>query len=213
MSADPQYLRQHYASLSNEALQAINRADLVPAAQTCYDDEVRKRKQARPSIPELAGSGDADEDDEVYAEPSGDGEKPAWFDDAAEVFSQTDVPGQLPAPEVGNARDVLEAAGIPCFLDVVEIPEETSNLPPNTREWRVLVPGHLNQYAMSVLERDIFNDEFEAAWRTHLEMFSDQELRAMTPEIAFCGLFDRVERVTRAYDEELVRRHLKSESA
>jgi len=31
----------------------------------------------------------------------------------------------------------------------------------------------------------------------------------MQPEIAFCGLFDRVERVTRAYEEELARRRLK----
>jgi hypothetical protein len=72
-----------------------------------------------------------------------------------------------------------------------------------------MVPGHLNLFATSVLERDMFNAEFEAAWKTHLETLPDSELRTMNPQIAFCGLFDRVERVTRAYDEEIRRRGLK----
>ena len=44
MAADPQYLREHYASLSDEALAAIKRADLVETAQKLYDEEVRRRK-------------------------------------------------------------------------------------------------------------------------------------------------------------------------
>jgi hypothetical protein len=62
------------------------------------------------------------------------------------------------------------------------------------------------------LDSDIFNAEFEAGWRTHLEVLSDQEVRAMNPQVVFCGLFDRMERVTRAYSEELSRRGLKSKS-
>jgi hypothetical protein len=31
----------------------------------------------------------------------------------------------------------------------------------------------------------------------------------MNPEAAFCGLFDRVERVNRVYDEEIARRGLR----
>ena len=38
-----------------------------------------------------------------------------------------------------------------------------------------MVPGNLNQRATSILERDIFNPEFEAEWKTHLEMLSDEE--------------------------------------
>jgi hypothetical protein len=75
--------------------------------------------------------------------------------------------------------------------------------------WRVLVPGKLVHRATSVLDRDIFNAEFEAGWRTHLEILSDEELRVMDPEYAFCGLYDRLERINRAYDEEAERRHLK----
>jgi hypothetical protein len=63
------------------------------------------------------------------------------------------------------------------------------------------------------LERDIFNAEFEAEWKTHLEALSDEEHDAMTPQSAFCGLFDRVDRVTKAYDREIARRGLRPESA
>ena len=73
------------------------------------------------------------------------------------------------------------------------------------------MPGNLNLRATSVLDRDIFNQEFEATWRTHLETLSDAELRKMSPQVVFCGLFDRVERVTNAYADELVRRKLTSE--
>jgi len=75
-----------------------------------------------------------------------------------------------------------------------------------------MVPGNLNMRATSVLEREIFNAEFEENWKTHLEALSDEELRALDPEAAFCGLFDRVERVNRVYEEELERRRLNSES-
>jgi len=68
------------------------------------------------------------------------------------------------------------------------------------------VPGKLVHRAASVLDRDIFNADFEAELRTHLEMLSDEELRVMEPQYAFCGLYDRLERINRAYDEELSRR-------
>jgi hypothetical protein len=64
-------------------------------------------------------------------------------------------------------------------------------------------------WATSVLERDIFNPEFEEDWRTHLEALSDQEIRVLNPKAAFCGLFDRIERVTKAYNQELARRGIK----
>jgi ABC-type Fe3+-hydroxamate transport system substrate-binding protein len=71
------------------------------------------------------------------------------------------------------------------------------------------VPGNLNLRATSVLERDIFNQEFEGTWQAHLETLSDAELRQMNPEVVFCGLFDKVERVNRVYEDELARRKLK----
>ena len=203
MAVDLKYLREHYASLSDEALRAINRTDLVEGALGCYDDELARRKHARKLIPEPPDV--TEEDVEVDAEPP---DQPDWMDDASEVLSRADRPGSLPADAMVEARDALEAAGIPCHIELSEIPEANDTSPPPTHVWRLLVPGNLNQRAASVLERDIFNPEFEAEWKTLLETLSDEDLRGMKPEIAFCGLFDRVERVTRAYEEERARRRL-----
>ncbi len=72
---------------------------------------------------------------------------------------------------------------------------------PPTHRWRVLVPGSLNMRATNILDRDIFNDEFDAIWRTHLEMLSEQELSEADPKEVFCGLFDRIERAVKGLSE------------
>ncbi|HTB16527.1 MAG TPA: hypothetical protein VK708_00365 [Bryobacteraceae bacterium] len=202
MPADPQYLRDHYASLSDEALLAIERDDLVDLAQRCYDDEVGRRKLAS----RTARSATLEDEDEELDEELLSGDEPDWLNDASEVLTRADRPGSVPTDAMVEARDALEAAGIPCHIELSEIPETNDASPPPTHLWRLLVPGNLNLRATSVLERDIFNHDFEAEWQAHLEMLSDEELRGMKPEVAFCGLFDRVERVTRAYDEEIARR-------
>jgi hypothetical protein len=201
MPVDLEYLRQHYASLSDEALEAIDRRDLVEAARACYDEEVRKRSHEAPSFEH------ADEDSAEFEIEDTD-EDPDWIEDGAVVYANTVFAATAPAPDAAHARDVLEAAGIPCHLELIEMPEEDTSGPPPTHQWRVLVPGQLNMRATSVLERDIFNADFEAEWKAHLEVFSDKELRAMNPKTVFCGLFDRIERATRAYSEELARRKL-----
>ena len=143
-------------------------------------------------------------------EPPDTGDKPGWLEDAAEIYSYADLPGTATAAAAENARAVLEVAGVPCYLDLSEIPQEKSAAPGPTHRWRLMVPGELNLRATSVLERDIFNAEFEAEWKTHLETLSDADLRVMNPQVVFCGLFDRIERVNRVYDEEIARRRLKS---
>ncbi len=150
---------------------------------------------------------------DLDGEPAVAGDTPGWLEEAAEVYSYADHPGTARAANAEDARAVLEAAGIPCYLDLAEISPEQSAAPEPTRRWRIMVPRKLNLRATSVLEREIFNLEFEADWKTHLETLSDEDLGAMNPEAAFCGLFDRVERVNRVYDEELARRGLKSDSA
>ncbi|HXP85319.1 MAG TPA: hypothetical protein VN841_11405 [Bryobacteraceae bacterium] len=210
MTPDPEFLRRHYASLTDEALRAIHRADLVEAAQQCYDDELKQRRlpsqQAtpapRPSTEPTRELPKASTDADATVE------KPDWLEDAAEVLTRPGT-GNEPADVLVEARDVLEAAEIPCYLNLFEIPEEPVQAAQPTHEWRLLVPGDLGAHAQSVLERDIFNADFEAGWKTHLEMLSDQELVKMNPQEAFCGLFDRVERVTRVYEEERSRRGLK----
>jgi hypothetical protein len=220
MEPDPEYLRQHYNMLSDEALLSIDRSDLVEIAQKCYDAELARRKltrlhvaqrteESRPVTGQLPGSNFEEAEREI--EPGATGERPDWFDEAAEVYSRP-VARAAPAPDMADARDALEAAGIPCYLELSEMPEEESVGPPMTHQWRLVVPGHLSWMATSVLERDISNQEFEAGWREYLETLSDDELSVMTPESALCGLFDRVERVTKAYNEENARRGLRLNS-
>ena len=217
MPVDIEFLRQHYASLSDEALDAIDRADLVAAARQCYDDEMgRRRPVARPVVRPAAASRQTPEAPELpeeeaeAGEPPATGDEPDWLEEASEVYSRVESPGTALAQDVANARDFLVAEGIPCYLDVVT---EEKSISPAAVRWRLLVPGHLNLRAMGVLERDIFNPEFVAQYETHLETLSDDELRTMNPEMVFVGLFDRLERVTQAYGDEMARRRLKSERA
>jgi len=210
MQPDPDELREHYISLSDEELHEIERADLVPLAQQIFDEEVRKRKLSskrtvRLSVESAVVRDEPEEFDELEdgIEPLAEGEKPAWAPDAAEVYSWAIRPGATPAQDAEKAQDALEAAGIPCYLDPVEDPSDEDGV-----RLRLLVPGKLNLRATSILDRDIFNEESEATWKVHLETLSDRELRAMKPEVVFCGLYDRIDRVERVYAEEIARRGL-----
>jgi hypothetical protein len=199
MRIDLEHLREQYASFSDEALLEIDRADLIEDARRIYDEELASRQPAGKSLPP--------EDEAGISPHQGD---PDWLADAAEVFAAVNLPGRATAPAAVKARDALLAAGIPCHLELAETPEESSSGRSPTSYWSVLVPGQLNLYASNVLDRDIFNNEFEAEWKTHIEAFSDEELRAMNPQVVFCGLFDRLERAKKAYAEELARRKLRT---
>jgi hypothetical protein len=215
MALDPAYLRQHYASLSDSALLALDRSELVELAQQIYDEEVQRRELgAGPKVRRATPAASAvrrPEQDEEGVEPVGEDEGDTeWLEDAAEVYTTYDVPGTHPGPQAVSAEEALRGAGIPCHLEFYEDPDADEGTPKSHRHrWRILVPGKLSQYATSVLDRDIFNLEFEEQWRNHLEMLSDEELREMEPEVAFCGLYDRIERINNAYDEELARRRMK----
>jgi len=211
MPLDLEYLRRHYGSLSDQALLDIDRGELVDEAQKCYDAEIKQRDLASQGSDGQAGAGVfLAEQMETDGEPVDDEDQPTWLEDAAAVYSWVVAPGTTPAQDAADALDVLKAAGIPCYLEQTEVErEEEKPLPPSTTQLRLMVPGHFNLWATSVLERDIFNPEFEEDWRTHLEALSDQEIRVLNPKAAFCGLFDRIERVTKAYNQELARRGIK----
>ena len=108
MELDPEYLRQRYDSLSDEALLAVDRNELVEMAQRILDEEIGRRGLARrgdtrgthiiPTQPDLH-----DEEAELDGEPPDAGDEPAWLEDAAEVYSRTVNPGTAPAPAVAEA--------------------------------------------------------------------------------------------------------------
>ncbi len=197
MQADRDSLQKHYSALSDEALLEIDPSDLTETARHCYAAEIKSRG--------LNSTPDKGRD------RSSRDETPDWLDEAAVAFSAMAHPGTGSAAESDDARRVLEAAGIPCFVEIREVSQEEEPARRQESEWRVMVPGNLNMHAASILERDIFNEDFEAEWKAHLELLSDDEVLAMSPEAVFCGLYDRIERATRAYREELVRRELKAE--
>lgn len=204
MLINPDNARERYKSLSDEALLAIDRSELTTVAQSGYDSELAARGFADEARPRTRSRDGADSPDTTESSPD-------WLADAAEVFSAPGDPGGEPAPKIEDAREALEAAGIPCHLVVGPHPEvEEDPQAVSYPEWRLLVPGDLNQQAMSILDRDIFNQEFEDEWRTHLQELSDAQVLEMAPKEVFCGLFDRIERVERVYAEELDRRSLKS---
>jgi hypothetical protein len=195
MPVDIEYLRQHYATLSDEGLEEINPADLVEAARAVYEAEVRSRNMAPGEI-EVEFGEEVEYEHEVAED---------WLEDAIMVYSRQEGAGSEPPPDVVDARNALEAEGIPCKLEFIELPVGDGESD-TIHEWQVLVPGQLNMHASSVLDRDLFNKDFEDNWRNLLHAFSDEELRQMNPQFVFCGLFDRVERVTRAWKEEVARR-------
>src|SRR5690348_13925132 len=118
MRIDSEYLREQYGSLSDEALLAIDRSDLVEAAQACYDAELERRQLGR------ARKAPQPEDPAIErAEDTNAGAEPDWLEEAAEVYSHAVRSGEPPAEDLTDAHDALEAAGVPCYMELVETQE------------------------------------------------------------------------------------------
>lgn len=212
--------------LSDEALFALKREDLVDAAQQCYDEEVSRRKaagvQEEESVdawehdPGLTGQpGDPEQDLLDDAEdPDGDGEPPEWLEEAACACAFAVPPTSYAepgpySPELLSARDILRTAGIPCHITMNQIEEPARAKPRVHHEYCLMVPGGLNLHATSLLDRDLFNVQQETEWSAHLESLSDEELQKLRPEVFCAGYLDRAARLKRAFQEELGRRRLR----
>jgi hypothetical protein len=205
-------LRRHYASLSDEALRAINRTELVEIAQQCYDQELAQRAPlikpeiaSRPAFRVQAEDVELDPGEEWKDSEIVDSEEPPdWSTDADCVCTFAARPGDKSASEAENVRAILAAAGIPCYVALRTLDYEPS--PGRLSEYRVEVPGGMNLEATSVLDKEIYNPEFEAVWRTHLEVLTDEQFFELKRETILGGLLDRMERIERVYDEEVARR-------
>jgi len=219
MRIDPEDLRRHYESLSDEGLLDIDRSDLAPVAQGIYDQEIARRG--------LDHTQEVEEEEDAYHRPlavfkpgenwdfaSGlaadidDGPPPAWLEDAAcpwSAYIHQDVDYIGTGAEVQTA---LREAGIPNRI-VVKPPEAE---PPSTPRslYCVMVPGDLGTRAYYVVERKVFNRMAVAEWRSQLQTFSDEQLRALNPEDFWGALLDRAESMKRAYLDEIDRRNLQA---
>ncbi len=211
MRIDRAALSRHYASLSDEALLALDPEELTEEARAVYDEELSDRSllggevEQQPEEAEAAElpdglAGAAEEDDfQIDAGP-----EPGWLEDAACACAFTTHSETSDIPDASRARDVLRASGIPCRLIAGDEEPRPGYRP--QRLLRVMVPGPLALHATSILDRDMFNEQHEADWRIHLEALSDKELRALDPEIFCAGLLDRVARIRRVFEEEIARR-------
>ncbi len=206
MRLKPEDLRQHYASLSDDALTAMDRNDLVEAAQKIYDEEVARRGLKIEPEAEQAYEADSEIERPVPAvthELNVDADPPDWIENAACACTFS---SNSPAPQ-SDAIDgfaTLTDAGIPCHVTMNV--DETLESP--SYEFGLMVPGALYLHATSILDRDFFNVRQEADWRVHLEWLSDADLKALNPEIFCAGFLDRAARLKRAYKDELARRKI-----
>jgi hypothetical protein len=201
MRIDPRDLQRQYESMSDEELLSLNREDLMPAAQAVYDGEIARRGLNE------EWQEDVEEDEEVEGvavQEWADGEEPDWLETAATMCSFEDRPGAGASTKAEEASVVLRTAGIPSF---VTITEDESGKEPTL--FSVMVPNELSMHGMSILDRDIFNEQYELGWHTHVDALSDEDLLALDPKIFLAGILDRADRARRVYDEEVTRRGLK----
>jgi hypothetical protein len=70
------------------------------------------------------------------------------------------------------------------------------------------VPSGQHLLALSVLDRDFFNPQTEEEWKNHFAALSDQELLDIDADLLVAGMRDRIERLVRAYEDELLKRDL-----
>lgn len=206
MQVDPESLGQHYRSLSDEAFATLRREELTETAQEIYDEEWTRRALAASEEPDVVEGG------EFCEESSGEGEAHSdWLEDAECVASFVSQPGMPAAANADEARLALQIAGIPCRISTVEMPRSSRDQPVQF-EYRAMVPTALMLKAISTLDKAIFNPQLEADWRIHLESLTDVELGALNPDIICAGLFDRIARLKRAYNDEVSRRFRQSSS-
>lgn len=132
MKLDPLELRKQYASLSDDALLAMHRQDLVELAQQIYDEEVASRDLgSEPAEPEESQSTEKEAGEEMV-----------------EVATYTS------RNEAGMAKSFLVSADIPCELEnEFAIPET---------ELRLLVPANLLDQALAILGAQISDEELAA---------------------------------------------------
>jgi hypothetical protein len=129
--------REYYATLSEEGLREIDRADLTDAARACYDDELASRGLTIESAPPVIapGSGLKVTDDIEWV-----------------PLDTFDV------EEIKLVREMLDAEQIPTDTD----PSPAANYPPLAAGSVLFVPKPLLARAREVLAAQISDEELIA---------------------------------------------------
>ena len=196
MRIDPEDFRRHYAMLSDEALFALNRSELIDVARACYDAEVARRRSTETAPNEPDAGQDQELEEGIPGELQADDDAPDWMEGAACVYGNADQDGP---DQVAHAREALEAAGIPSYVT-------TEQRQGGRIEYCLNVPNGSILHATSVIERDFLNHLQEEIWRAHLAGLSDEEFRRLKPELFCAGLQDSLARLKKAYEDEAMER-------
>jgi hypothetical protein len=126
--------RRHFEILSDEALLATNREELVEIARDCYDEEVSRRG---------LDSGEAEATEELSEQP-------------ADVVDEMVLIATFGYPEEANmARGLLESASIPS-----QIRNELAAV--GGFEAKLMVPASFEEHALEVLSTEISDEELAA---------------------------------------------------
>jgi hypothetical protein len=206
---DPEDVREHYVSLSDDELVAVERSDLTPMAQQIFDAELERRDLKENYIDPPESADDEDDSQEgFFSLETADESEPEedWVENGfpASVFSSS----ASGATNAAEARDALMAAGVPCAIREREIDpaEEAEAPPPSYKEYWLMVPPSFSLKATSVLDKAIFNPAMESDWKTQLASLSNEELRSLDVDDICSGLVDRAERLRKLYKNEVSRR-------
>jgi hypothetical protein len=184
---------------------------LTATARTCYEEEITRRGLGMTDdTPEVESSWEEEHYSEEFTTSDYEtGDKPPWLEHAEIACSFSALPGQHNTPELEEARNVLEHSRIPCY---VAVPEDPATGKPMD-SFDLMVPSAFYLEAVGLLDKEIFNPELESTWRTHFSTLSDRELRDIKPKSLVTGLLDRAERLTKAYNDEMTARKLRSDAA
>jgi hypothetical protein len=208
MQIDRRELAKHFASMTDEELFEQKREELTDTAQMVYDQEIAHRERNKAFAPrikdkkvEASSEYDRPDEDEIL--------EPDWHQDGIVACSFAYIPGNNAMEQTLKAQVALQAAEIPSHLrrkrDI-----DVNGEPGRSESLEVLVPVGLAVHAASILDRDLFNDEFETYWRDHLGMLSNEDLMALDPDIFCAGLMDKLSRMKKIYADEMAKRDMKA---
>jgi len=199
---DPEIIRARYAEMADEELRLIDRKELTSSAQQFFDHEFSRRNLTNDnSYPEV-------ENDAVpvekFSKPTPLRVESDWM---ASAFTVSTFLATNSSPAAASdARDALEAAGIPCRIVENEVmPTPQDSLP--YVEYQLMVPSALTLQAVSALDKAIYNANFAEELKNELEGLTEKEFGALDPEELCSGLLDRVERLRKVFKNEVSRRN------
>ena len=151
MAVNLDELREHFSLLSDQALLATNRADLVEAAQNILDEEVRKRGLKAGSSPV----------EEASEEGAGEAAAPAQAP-AETVVIET----YMSFDEANLARGLLSTAEIPSGLNADRF---------NPGVIQLIVPRDFEEAAREMLADGFISEEELAAQAEAAGFYEEEE--------------------------------------